>query len=282
MLRFIMNRNLLLYVLAAACAVGVISQIILKQLYARLMKDTRNTGEPVSSFLQQLRQRFQYCTHLNGKVGNVQALIQRSVLEYRFWKLSLHQWKRLGTQCLAVSLLCSFAGTAVIVREGGSILTGSVYLWMGILAVVLTAAAYGIADTAYAEDCLEIRLTDYLENSGAVRDYSAEGGVFDTGSGGREGVKPGRGSAASSAIVPVDRGRKSKRKARAELAEQTRAQKEKRELKESLAKVKAGMQEAAAEREHETDKERGAEILRQMDEKEQERIVREVLKEFLS
>ncbi len=272
MLRFIMDRNLLLYVLAAACAVGVISQIILKQLYARLMRDTRNTGEPVSGFLQQLRQRFQYCTHLNSKVGNVRALIQRSVLEYRFWKLSLHQWKRIGVQCLVVSLLCSFAGTVLTVRTGGNILAGNVYLWMGALAIVLTAAAYGIADTGYAEECLEIRLTDYLENSGAVS------GVFEESKDAK-----GHGVIASPAIVPVTGGRKSRRKARAELAEQTaRAQKEKKELKESLAKVKAGVQEAAAERERETDKERGAELLRQMDAKEQERIVREVLKEFLS
>lgn len=280
MLRFIMDRNLLLYVLTAACAVGVISQIILKQLYARLMRDTRNTGEPAGSFLQQLRQRFQYCTHLNGKVGNVQALVQKSVLEYRFWKLSLHQWKRIGLQCLVLSLLCSFGGTAAVMRAGGTIQAGSIYLWMGMLAVVLTAAAYGIADTGYAEECLEIRLTDYLENTGAVRDYSAEG-VFAEEDQGKEGNRTGQSPAVSSAIVPVSRGRKGKRK-RAELAEQARLQKEKRELKESLAKVKTGMQEAAAEREHETDKERGAEILRQMDAKEQERIVREVLKEFLS
>lgn len=279
MLRFIMDRNLLLYVLTAACAAGVISQIILKQLYVRLMKDTRNTGEPAGSFLQQLRQRFQYCTHLNSKVGNVQALIQKSVMEYRFWKLSLHQWKRIGLQCLVVSLMCSFGGTAMIIRAGGSIQAGSIYLWMGALAIVLTAAAYGIADTGYAEECLEIRLTDYLENSGAVRDYSEEGAFAEED---RGKDKAGRTPAASSAIVPVSRGRKSKRKAKAELAEQARMQKEKRELKESLARVKAGMQEAAAEREPETDKERGAEILRQMDAKEQERIVREVLKEFLS
>ncbi len=281
MLRFIMDRNLLLYVLAAACAVGVISQLILKQLYARLMRSTRNTGEPASGFLQQLRQRFQYCTHLNSKVGNVRALIQRSVMDYRFWKLSLHQWRRIGVQCLVVSLLCSFAGTALIMREGGNFLAGSVYLWMGALAVVLTAAAYGIADTGYAEECLEIRLTDYLENSGAVGGCGAEDGVPE-GSQSGEGAK-GRGLIASPAVVPVARGRKGRRKARAELAEQTaRAQKEKRELKESLARVKAGAQEAAAEKEQESDKERGAELLRQMDAKEQERIVREVLKEFLS
>ena len=50
------------------------------------------------------------------------------------------------------------------------------------------------------------------------------------------------------------------------------------ELKESLARMKTGMQETAAERE----RERNADILRQMDPKEQERILREVLKEFLS
>lgn len=276
MLRFIMERNLLLYVLAAACTAGVVSQIILKLLYARLMRDTKNTGEPAGGFLQQLRQRFQYCTHLNSRVGNVRALVQRSVMEYRFWKLTLHQWRRIGVQCLVVSLLCSFAGTASVMRAGGNILAGNVYLWMGALSIVLTAAAYGIADTGYAEECLEIRLMDYLENSGAINGYAAEDGAFKTE--GRTGK--GSGLVTSPAIVPVARGRKSKRKARAEIAEQARMQKEKRELKESLAKVKAGEQEAAAERE--TDKERGAELLRQMDAKEQERIVREVLKEFLS
>ena len=46
MLQFIMERNVLLYVLAAACAVGVISQMILKGIYDQLIRDTKNTGEP--------------------------------------------------------------------------------------------------------------------------------------------------------------------------------------------------------------------------------------------
>ena len=109
MLEFIMDRNVLLYVLAAACAVGVVSQLILKQVYAGLIRDTRNTGEPSGRFLVQLRQRFQYCTHLNEKVGDVQALIRRNLMEYRFWGMNLHQWKRIGLICLAVSVLCAFA-----------------------------------------------------------------------------------------------------------------------------------------------------------------------------
>lgn len=295
MVQFIMDRNLLLYALAASCAIGVVSQLILKQLYERLLKDTRITGEPTSRFLQQLRQRFQYCTHLNDKVGNVQALVQKSVIEYRFWGMSLHQWKRIGLQCLVVSLLCAFCGTAVTVQAGGSAVAGNVYLWMGALAAVLTAVAYGIADTGYSSNCLEIRLTDYLENSGVVRDYAAEDSEFEQESRSGYGESQsfsqdgsqgyGTASGAVSQIVSVAEGRKSKRRARAEAAAaaqaaETRAQKEKRELKENLARVKAGMQETAAGQEKE--RERNADVLRQMDPKEQERILREVLKEFLS
>ncbi len=275
MLQFIMERNLLLYVLAAACAVGVISQMILKQIYERLIRDTKNMGEPEGRFLQQLRQRFQYCAHLNEKVGDVRALIQKSIMEYRFWGMSLHQWKRLGGQCLVVSLLCAFAGTMARVQSGGMAVAGNTYFWLGVAAAALTAAAYGIADTGYGRECLEIRLLDYLENSGAVRDYSeADTEEYESDYGRQQEIRV--------PIVSVAEGRKAKRRAKAETAAaQTRAQKEKNDLKENLARIKAGMQETAAEKER-SDRERNAELLRQMDPKEQERILREVLKEFLS
>ena len=131
MLEFIMDRNVLLYVLAAACAVGVVSQLILKQVYAGLIRDTRNTGEPSGRFLVQLRQRFQYCTHLNEKVGDVQALIRRNLMEYRFWGMNLHQWKRIGLICLAVSVLCAFAGTMSLWHDGSELVKGNTYFWMG-------------------------------------------------------------------------------------------------------------------------------------------------------
>lgn len=266
MLQFIMDRNLLLYVLAAACIVGVASQMILKQIYENLIRDTRNTGEPDGRFLQQLRQRFQYCSHLNEKVGDVHALIQKGMMEYRFWGMSLHRWKRLGAECLILSLLCAFGGSLFLVQNGGAVIVGNMYFWMGVLAAALTAAAYGISDTGYRRECLEIRLTDYLENSGAVRDYSEEAAE--------------EAAAGTTPIVPVEAGRKAKKRVRAEntAAVQSRAQKEKNDLKENLARIKAGMQETAAER----DRERNAELLRQMDPKEQERILREVLQEFLS
>ena len=88
------------------------------------------------------------------------------------------------------------------------------------------------------------------------------------------------------AIIPAQESRKSRKRARAEAAAaKSRAQKEKQELKENLARIRAGIEETAVaekERPERMEKERNAELLRQMDPKEQERILREVLKEFLS
>lgn len=281
MLQFIMDQNVLLYVLAAACTAGVISQMILRHIYDKLIKDTRNTGEPEGKFMQQLRQRFQYCRHLNDKIGDVQALIQKNMMEYRFWGMSLHQWMRTGVHCLAVSLACSFAGAMVMLQSKGTLTAGSLYLWMGAGAVAVTAAAYGIADIKYRKECLSVRLTDYLENSGAVRSYS-EADLSQI----AEYEAPEPVSEHVTAIMPAADSRKSRKRARAEAAAaKSRAQKEKQELMESLAKIRAGIQETAVaerERPERTEKERNAELLRQMDPKEQERILREVLKEFLS
>ena len=284
MLQFIMDQNVLLYVLAAACTAGVISQMILRHIYDKLIKDTRNTGEPEGKFLQQLRQRFQYCRHLNDKVGDVQALIQKNMMEYRVWGMSLHQWMKAGVHCLVVSLGCAFAGTMLMLQSQGTLAAGSLYLWMGAGAAAVTAAAYGAADIKYRKECLMVRLTDYLENSGAVKEYSeTDLSALSEYENDKNAVPV---SEHVTAIVPAAESRKSRKRARAEAAAaKSRAQREKQELKENLARIRAGMQETAAaerERPERADRDRNADILRQMDPKEQERILREVLKEFLA
>ncbi|MCD7957222.1 MAG: hypothetical protein LUG93_16030 [Lachnospiraceae bacterium] len=214
MLRFIMEKNVLLYVLAAACAVGVVSQMILRRIYDGLLKNTRNTGAPEGRFLQQLRQRFQYCGHLNGQVGDIQALIQKSLLEYRVAGISLHGFWRLGFVCLTASLLCAFAGTMARLQGGAPIINGNVYFWLGAGAVVLTALAYGLADTGYQSQALEVCLRDYLENSGVTgargEQEETSGLEFDA-------------AAAEMPAVSIWGGRRTKRRAKAEASGRTRS-----------------------------------------------------------
>ena len=274
MLQFFTQQNMLFYTMAVICAWGVISQAVLRVLYGSLIRDAARQGVPKGKFLRQLRQRYQSLCRMRQDSLNTPVFIRRNLMEYRFWGMNLHQWKRIGLICLAVSVLCAFAGTMSLWHDGSELIRGNTYFWMGILAAVLTAAAYGISDTSYQREALEISLTDYLQNSGAVKDYSEAGmeSAYE------EAAK------AAAPIVSVAEGRRAKRRARAETAaaaaQETRAQREKRELKENLSRIKTGMQEAAAE--HDRERDGRAELLRQMDPKDQERILKEVLKEFLN
>ncbi len=313
MLQFIMEKNILIYALAAACVVGVVSRMVLRRIYDGLLRDTANSGEPEGRFLQQLRQRFQYCTHLNEQVGDVRALIQKSLMEYRVWGVGLHGWQRFGNGCLAVSLLCAAVGTAVRVQNQAAVIVGNSYFWMGVGALALSAFAWALADIGYRSRSLEICLCDYLENSGAVRVYSEEDELPELEYESVNAQAPVR-----TPIVSVEEGRRAKQRMKAETAAGTargqagksgktalsrgrkdadaggpaRAQRDKNELKESLARMKAGMQESAAadadrpggdrSGDERFGRERGAGLLREMDPKEQERLVREVLNEFLS
>ncbi|MCD7833427.1 MAG: hypothetical protein LUH00_05495 [Lachnospiraceae bacterium] len=308
MLQFLMEKNVLLYALAAACVLGVVSQVILRRIYDGLLGEVRNTGTAEGRFLQQLRQRFQYCTHLSERVGDVHALIQKSMLEYRVWGMSLHSWERIGGGCLVVSLLCAFAGSAVRAQSGAAIVDGNVYFWLGIGAVVLTALAYGLADIGYRSRSLEICLSDFLENGGVSGSYSGEEELpemeYEAESRGGASLRGAKAAAAArTPIVPVSEGRRSRRLAKAETAaslesarrtkkntkgmqgkesEPARGAREMSDLKENLARAKAGMQEAAVSDEEHSASDRAGQMLRQMDEKEQERLIRAVLTEFLS
>ncbi len=283
MLQFILEQNILLYALTLSCVLGVASQLILNRLYDRLLKDTQNTGEPKGKFMKQLRLRFQNCTHLNERVNDVDAFVERSMMEYECMGLNLHQWRRFGMGALAVCVAVAAAGIGTLIRDGGDFYSWQQYLWAGVGAVLLTGIVYALTDTGYKRRYLKVRLKDYLVNSGVLKDYRVSSLDELTAEQGRAELAASFPPAKTTRKERRARVRQAKREAAAAVMAapaETKAQKEKRELKENLMKIKSGMAESAAGRED--TKERNADVLRQMDPGEQERILREVLKEFLT
>lgn len=276
MLQFIMDQNLLLYVCGVACALGVVSQFLLRHLYGRLIGETQYTGEPKGKFLRQMQQRFLNCIHLNEKVNDISSFADRSIMDYQFLKMNLHQWRRFGAEALAVCLLCCGAGLWFIYRSGGDISLQTSYSVAGMISLLLIGIAYGATDNRYRHTSLKVRLMDYLQNSGAVKDYRDVEFPAQMSEGMQEAAVET--AAASSGKSPISIGRKRRQNG----GEETRAQKEKRELKDTLSKGKAGAAEAAASLDGAADRDLKKSILQQMDPKEKEQILREVLMEFLT
>lgn len=283
MLQFIMDQNLLLYICGAACAAGVVSQFLLRYLYKRLTGEIQDTGGPKGAFIRQMQQRFQNCVHLNEKIADISAFADRSMMDYRFLRMNLHQWSRLAGEALAVCLLCCGAGLWVLYRSGGDISLQTSYSLAGIMSLLLIGAAYGMADNRYRHMSLKVRLMDYLQNSGALKDYREV--EFPA------SMEEERNEAEVQTAAAQETGAVSiSRKRHPAGGGETRAQKEKRELKDALSKARSGLAQAAAAQEGtagqagsgDSSRELKKSILQQMDPKEKEQLLKEVLMEFLA
>lgn len=279
MLQFIMDQNLLLYLCGAACTLGVVSQFLLKYVYGRLIGETAAVGEPKGKFLRQLRQRFQNCTHLNEKVNDIASFTDRSIMDYEFWNMNLHQWHRMGAEALAICLLCCGGGLWLLYRNGGALSLQTSYSRAAIFSSLLILLAYGITDNRYQRHSLRVRLMDYLQNTGAVKDYSEVEFCADTSRAMKEAAVET--AAVETAAASTGLSRKLRR-ASGESISETKAQRDKRQLKENLMRSKIGAQETAAVAETVAEREKNRKLLQQMDPKEKEQILREVLMEFLT
>ena len=285
MLQTVMQQNLLFYGIGILCFFGVISQIWLWGIYGRMTKDMENERTAKGKFIRQVRQRYGLLKRMGDGSVNTQAFIAKSLYQYRHLGRTLHQWRRTGAVALVLSLVLGLVGYyyAGNLRMGVSIRQN--YLWAMGIAAAVTGLIYGLTDVRYRLSYLETGLLDMLENGGgtaaavksAKQPASQEkaqpplSGEDKQASGSRDqGFVPLETAAAAADRLPF---RKNKKPA-------ARMQQEKKDLKADISRIRASVGESAAGAEAE--KERKAEILKNMDPVEQERIIREVLKEFLS
>lgn len=264
MMRTIIEQNVLLYVMAAVGMLGILSQVLLNRCYRLLIREASDVQMEKKEFMKKLKLRFQTDRKRSGDRMNMTVFLQKNLMDYRYRKLSLHQWKRLGAGLFLVSIALGAGGVIYSLQTGiEQVHIRHIYEMTAVITAVSAAAALWL-DEPYKRSCLLTVLEDYFCHSGAAVDYQEVS--LETAATEKTWKK-------APSIVGI------RKKSDGEKAD-TRAQKEKRELQENLARINAGAREAAAELEQ--SRERKREILRQMDPKEQERIIREVLAEFLA
>lgn len=261
-MRTIIEQNMLLYAMAATGMLGILSQILLNRCYRLLIREASDIQAEKKEFMKKLKQKYRTDRKRSGENMNVQVFLQRNLMDYRYKRLSLHQWRRTGAGLFLLSLAAGAAGILYCNRAGIAQIHIQNIVRMAAGVTAATAAVSLWLDIRYKASYLQTQLEDYFYHSGAGTEYREV-----------ELAEPEKEKRKTPSIIGIHR------KKEAEPAE-TRAQKEKRELQENLARMNVGARESAADTER--TKERNREILRQMDSSEQERIIRDVLAEFLA
>lgn len=154
-----------LYVLAAICLMGMVTRVIARNLYKRLIKETDNMTLTKNRYLRELKQKTENTYRLNQGIHNTQAYLEKQLYGYRFAGLSLHGWTSLSGQ---LTLLCLLAGGGAAFASYWYrcdnyyiVLYGSVGLLSGLLTMLVD---YGVNLSGKHQQLLN-SLQDYMENS---------------------------------------------------------------------------------------------------------------------
>ena len=98
-----------LYVLAAVCGLGLLSRLVARNLYKRLMKETDNMTLTKNRYLRDLKQKTENTYRLNQGIHNSRVYLEKQLTNYRFLGVSLSGWGSLGGQ---MTILCFLLGGA--------------------------------------------------------------------------------------------------------------------------------------------------------------------------
>lgn len=303
-----MQQNFLLYGMAVVGVLGMISQVILRVVYDKLIRDMEKPAFAKGKYMRQLKQRYNLYRRTQTGADSISVFIQKSLMEYKYMGMTLHTWRRMGAYVL---VLCAAIGGTGWYLAGTVQLAETLrqnYLWAILASALLIAGAYGVTDTGYRRKYLETGLRSLFTNSSTqtaqtvnLTEPAVQRENVRQETRRRRTVSEDPGHSGELTVMQVDNRTEDERKGRRQEAGkertsfkaaepqkkkskiiETKAQRDKRELKANLAKIKEGIAEtAAAERQKERSREQNTEILRQMDPTEQERVIREVLKEFL-
>ena len=100
-----------LYILAAVCLLDIVSRVVTRSLYRRLIKESENMTLTKNRNLKELKQRLETAYRSNQGVRDTRSFLERQLYHMRFKGLTLCGWNSLSTQLTLLSVMAGGAGS---------------------------------------------------------------------------------------------------------------------------------------------------------------------------
>lgn len=94
-----------IYVLAAVCFLGMLSKLLARNLYKRLIRETGNMMMTKNKWLKDLRQRAEDSFRVNHGMANTKVFVEKQIYEARIGIFSLEGFSSFSNQMTALCFL---------------------------------------------------------------------------------------------------------------------------------------------------------------------------------
>lgn len=158
-----------LSVIAAIGLIGIVSKMITRSLYKRLLKETENMAMTKNKNLKMLKQKLENAYRLNQNIMNTQAYLDKQLYGFKFMRLSLDTWNNLSLQMIILGLLAGGAGSFLAYWFRLDSYYIVLYASVGALSSLFLAFMDSSFNISQKQQKLETVLLEYVDNSVFVR-----------------------------------------------------------------------------------------------------------------
>lgn len=158
-----------LSVLAAIGVIGIVSKLITRSLYKRLLKETDNMAMTKNKNLKLLKQKLENAYRLNQNIVNTQAYLDKQLYGFKFMHISLDTWNNLSLQMIILGLLAGGAGSFMSYWYRLDSYYIVLYASVGALSGLFLAFMDSSFHISQKQQKLETVLLEYVDNSVFVR-----------------------------------------------------------------------------------------------------------------
>lgn len=165
-----------LSVFVAIGLIGIVSKLITRSLYKRLVKETDNMAMTKNKNLKVLKQKLENAYRLNQNIVNTQAYLDKQVYGFKFMKVSLNGWNNLSQQMTILGLLAGGAASFMSYWYRLDSYYIILYASVGALGSLLLTFLDSSFNISMKQQRLSNALLEYTDNSVFVRAVRENGG----------------------------------------------------------------------------------------------------------
>ena len=164
MVQELFDKNILVYVMAGLCGLGVLIKLVLSVVYSRLIKASDQMGTSRNKLMKSMCTKFETSYNLNMGVHNVDSFVDKYVYKHRFCGILLYTWENFCGQLLLLCMMIGSVGAVLgLLQECGKHTVLFTFL-VGITTSALLVIVDNMMNLSTKKNVIRVNIQDYLEN----------------------------------------------------------------------------------------------------------------------
>lgn len=164
-----LEQGMILYVMAAVCAIGVISRMAANHFYKSLIRQSDNLAAAKDKQLQQMKTKYESIYRMNCGMKNTEVFVNKMQQQYRVAGIRLSNWENCSIYSAVAAFLIGAVSALVLYMNEGSARMCILYLAGGSLMAAGMIMLSGLMGSNANREMLENGLIHYFENVLVVR-----------------------------------------------------------------------------------------------------------------